>query len=305
MSNHTHRSADAPTSGTNRLSEAEIRTARQALDAARERDRAAMDGGLVPIVEWVEVTRMEAAIAALEVCPHCHNEEPRPGGPYCDCSSGQYWLTRHKEFKARALRERDESRRRRLEQRFGHMEVPARYRGLSPDTLANLNGKRQAIAAAKHWMAGEGKPGLVVWGLPGVGKSVLGWWAVPQRGWGLWATWPEFYKSIQQGYGGGDARDKMRVAKAVPVLFLDDLGDPDRFWYDKEGKEHSRMATDDQRDILFELINHRCKEWLPLFITSNLNGAGLLAQFGDRIVSRLLELCDFVEMGGADLRRQR
>ena len=190
------------------------------------------------------------------------------------------------------------ARQRKLEKQFGHMAVPRRFRGLSPATLTagELAGKETAIDAAGRWMRREtDKPGLLVYGLPGVGKSALGWWAVPQRGWGLWQTWPEFYKAVQDGYSGGDAEAKVRAAQTVPVLFLDDLGDPDR----------QRMATDDQRDILFRVINHRVKEWTPVFVTSNLTGEGLFAQFGDRIVSRLLELCEFVEMGGADLRRLR
>ncbi len=192
----------------------------------------------------------------------------------------------------------DAAKRRRLERLFGRMEVPRRFQGLGPETLTKeaQNGKEWAILAANRWINDSTmKPGLLIWGYPGVGKSVLGWWAVPQRGWGLWVTWPEFYKGVQEGYALGDDRAKMRLAKGVPVLFLDDLGDPDRH----------KIATNDQRDILFELINHRCQHWLPIFITSNLNGEHLFRQFGDRIISRLVEFCEFVEMGGVDLRRSR
>ena len=218
------------------------------------------------------------------------------------------WLPLEEPFRSQTIAALVLIRRRRLEKQFGRMTVPRRFRDLSPSTLTaeEIVGKESAIAAAEAWARREsGKPGLLVWGLPGVGKSVLGWWAVPQRGWGLWQTWPEFYKAVQDGYSSGDAEAKMRAAQAVPVLFLDDLGDPDRVWIDREGNVCGRMATDDQRDILFRVVNHRVKEWAPIFITSNLDGAGLMVQFGDRIVSRLLEICEFVEMGGMDLRRAR
>jgi len=197
---------------------------------------------------------------------------------------------------------------RRLEKQFGRMTIPPRYANLSPFDLTKeeLVGKIKAIQAAATWsLKKSSKPGLLIFGKPGVGKSALGWWAVPLRGWGLWQTWPGLYKAIQHGYKLGDARERLETAKSAPILFLDDLGDPDRVWYDDEGNIRSRMASDDQRDILFEIINHRCQRWAPIFITSNLTGAELLAQFGDRLVSRFLELCEFVEMGGIDLRRAR
>lgn len=223
---------------------------------------------------------------------------PTSGGTPSPPDGRGVWLPVDESLRPQAIANIVAARQRKLEKQFGRMEVPRRFRGLSPATLGadEAAGKEGAIEAARRWTRGEtDKPGLLVYGLPGVGKSVLGWWAVPQRGWGLWQTWPEFYKAVQDGYGDGDAEAKVRAAQTVPVLFLDDLGDPDR----------ERMATDDQRDILFRVVNHRVKEWTPVFVTSNLDGAGLMAQFGDRIVSRLLELCEFVEMGGADLRRVR
>jgi hypothetical protein len=237
------------------------------------------------------------------------NDAPPTSGEIPSPLDGRgVWLPVDAALRPQAVANIVAARQRKLERQFGRMEVPRRFQGLSPATLTagELAGKEAAIDAAERWLRREtDKPGLLVFGLPGVGKSALGWWAVPQRGWGLWQTWPELYKTVQEGYSRGDARDKMRTAKDVPVLFLDDLGDPDRVWRDDKGKLRSRMATDDQRDILFELINHRCQRWTPVFVTSNLTGEGLFAQFGDRIVSRLLELCEFVEMGGADLRRLR
>jgi len=178
------------------------------------------------------------------------------------------------------------------------MEVPRRYQGRGPDTLPArfIKGKEEAIAATRAWVAGHTeKPGLLLMGRPGAGKSVLGWWAVPQKGVGLWLTWPDLYRSVQGGYGSGDANSRLRDASKVPVLFLDDLGDPDM---------GLNLETKDRRDILFTVVNARLRDWLPTFITSNLSGGGLVAQFGDRIVSRLLELCHDVEMGGVDLRRE-
>jgi DNA replication protein DnaC len=87
----------------------------------------------------------------------------------------------------------------------------------------------------------------------------------------------------------------IQAAQKVPVLFIDDLGDPDK----------RRLESDDKRDILFRILNHRLQDWAPTFITTNLNGLGISKQFGERIASRLVELCEWCKVGGADLRTLR
>jgi DNA replication protein DnaC len=240
----------------------------------------------------------------IEKCPKCGGGGEFRDGTFCDaCEYGRNKARMHARWLEKNEADVEAARQRRMEKLYGPcMEVPKRYQGLTPQTLEALGprameGKRAAIEAATQWAKSEGeKPGLLLYGKPGAGKSVLGWWAVPQRGRGLWLTWPELTRKIQSSYSrDGDSEAMIEAAKNVPVLFLDDLGDPDR----------RRMESDDKRDILFQIVNHRLAHLKPTFITTNLDGSEMAKQFGDRIADRLAELCEWCEVGGDDLRTLR
>jgi DNA replication protein DnaC len=89
-----------------------------------------------------------------------------------------------------------------------------------------------------------------------------------------------------------DTRETLAAFQQVPVLFLDDLGDPDRV----------ARATDDQRDKLYQLIEVRHKADLVTVITTNLEPAAMAKQFGIRILQRLQEMAAWVHVAGEVLR---
>ena len=161
----------------------------------------------------------------IEECPKCGGAGEFRDGTFCDaceygCNKAKVqarWLEKNKADVVAA-------RQRRMEELYGPcMVVPERYQGLTPQTLEALGpmamkGKGDAIEAATRWAKGEGdRPGLLLYGKPGAGKSVLGWWAVPQRGgWGLWRTWPELTRRIQSCYSGdGDPGAMIEEAQKV------------------------------------------------------------------------------------------
>jgi DNA replication protein DnaC len=75
------------------------------------------------------------------------------------------------------------------------------------------------------------------------------------------------------------------------VLILDDLG--------------VEKATDFVVESLYLIINKRYNEVRPIILTSNFNLDELANRVGDRIPSRIVEMCHIVELGGEDKRLQK
>jgi DNA replication protein DnaC len=85
---------------------------------------------------------------------------------------------------------------------------------------------------------------------------------------------------------------------------------PDRYYdiaIDDLGFEAERSSTyGNVRDIMEDVLTERYKvfpRW-KTHITTNLTGQQLLQRYGDRIYSRLCEMCHFVTMGNGDRRRE-
>lgn len=88
---------------------------------------------------------------------------------------------------------------------------------------------------------------------------------------------------------GADSEGEYRKIAAVPLLLLDDIG--------------TAKASEWTEEILYRLINDRYEAMLPGLFTSNIPAAELRATLGDRIASRLAEMCQRVVLRGPDRRR--
>lgn len=82
----------------------------------------------------------------------------------------------------------------------------------------------------------------------------------------------------------GERYRLMRTFQTTDLLLLDDLG--------------AETASAWTEETLWALVDHRCKEHLPMIITTNLGPDDLAARVGDRIDSRLYAMCRLVEMTG-------
>lgn len=136
----------------------------------------------------------------------------------------------------------------------------------------------------------------------GTGKTTLATAALKELVWqalrvgrkGVEARWLKFYdfvREIQSGYSTGTADEGMQAVQHVPLLMLDDVGDLER------GTE-----TDNKRDLLYQVIDHRNDHLRTTILTSNLSEADFAEQFGERTFQRILEMSVMIRMKGANLR---
>lgn len=235
---------------------------------------------------------------------------------FCECEAGRrawgYWQ-----------RKEAEAQQRRLDKAFAGAGIPQHFRALTLESLiaaaGDDQGKQEAIATVGEFIAsgwatdpatGKCKPGIIISGQFGCGKTGILTpalrEAVAAGKSGLWIEANEFIATIQSGYRRRDeysnrpeekeainAADQcLSAAQRAGIVLLDDFGDVER----------TRPETDDRRRLLYELINYRHNECLPMLITTNCDGAQLAHQFGARTIERVMESCAWVEMGGRSLR---
>ena len=91
-----------------------------------------------------------------------------------------------------------------------------------------------------------------------------------------------------------DTRSEPRYLKRmqrIDVLMLDDIG--------------KEKQTEWSQSIMFQVVNQRYENMLPIVMTSNLKTTELAEYFGSAVWSRLCEMCVGVTTSGKDYRRDR
>jgi DNA replication protein DnaC len=212
-----------------------------------------------------------------------------------------------------------------LEQRVGRLlkraAIPARYEHCTLDSYeASFPGADRSLGAA-HLMARrfvDGYPattsgrGLLLTGSIGVGKThlaagILQALILEKSVHGLFCDYRELLKEIQHSYNPQVATTEMEILRPVfeaEVLVLDELG--------------AAKPTDWVWDTVALVLNTRYNDKRTTIITTNYadqppggggNGSGRLREetlgdrIGERMRSRLAEMCVVVEMRGEDFRR--
>lgn len=223
---------------------------------------------------------------------------------FCECDSGK---------RARRFWEQKEAevQQRNLNQLFATAGIPAHFRDFTVESMiqraGNDSGKSAAIDAVVQFINGgvvldpaskHYKPGIILSGNFGCGKTGLLTPAlrhmISQGESGLWVEVYDLIGEIQQGYSEGNSAAKLSAVQSANVVLLDDLGDVER----------NTEETADRRRIIYQIINYRHNNALPMLITTNCNALQLSQQFGGRTTQRIVESCAWIQMGGRNLRTE-
>lgn len=137
-------------------------------------------------------------------------------------------------------------------------------------------------------------PSLLLLGPTGVGKTYEAYGAVRELAvTGAFARWTvvtaaDLYAALRPRHGVDSEAEFRRYVNAGALL-IDDLG--------------ASKVSEFTEDVNFRLINRRYEDQLPTLITSNVLPKELSARVGDRVGSRLNEMCTRVVITGQDRRR--
>ncbi len=208
----------------------------------------------------------------------------------------------------------------RAERMEGRAQIPPLYQHASfenfvvpgPDNPIARRELTNVLLAVKNFVRdfpNENRPGLLLIGEPGTGKTHLAAAALRQiveKGFeGLFCDYQNLLDRIRSGYDASSNsadREAYRVALDAEVLLLDDIG--------------AHRVTDWVEDTITSIVTYRCNNRKALIATSNLpdgsagsatidrsSGTGkpeyritLAERIGPRARSRLFEMCTVIRM---------
>lgn len=136
--------------------------------------------------------------------------------------------------------------------------------------------------------------GMYIHGDIGTGKTYSAWavWKIIKANsiQSIMVNVPKLLYDIRESYRSNQ-KANLDDFIACPVLILDDLG--------------SEKVTEWVEESLYILINTRYEQMRRTFFTSNLNLDAIAERVGDRISSRIFEMCDIIELRGDDKRLKK
>ncbi len=165
--------------------------------------------------------------------------------------------------------------------------IPIRFRGKSFDSYeVGTDGKERARAVAMEFAANfknhyEEGTTLVLSGRPGTGKSHLAM-AIAQQ---IMPSYTAFYTSaidavrmVRDTWRKGSDRSEIDV--------LDELSRVDLLILDEVGVQY---GSDSEQITLFDIIDKRYRNMMPIILLTNQNKVGMKEFLGDRSFDRLRE----------------
>lgn len=180
------------------------------------------------------------------------------------------------------------------------LNLPKRFDSVSFEVADNFS--RQFAVAMKFtedYVSGDSK-GLALFGSIGTGKTYLLACVLRELAWrkgidGQYVSSVALMENMRRSYNLPSGEELYGFQKHLgavehsPILALDDIG--------------VERPSEWVREQFYLLINHRYENKLSLLISSNYDWEQLEKRLGERIVSRLVEMCEAVIIKAKDRRK--
>ncbi len=206
-----------------------------------------------------------------------------------------------------------EQTKKKIDRNFAKCQLPPKYVGKDFDSYEVTEFNELAVRGAK-WVIENPANGLLLYGNPGVGKThlaaIIAQELLKIGKSVIFGDIPSILDTMKATFNNSEKQasldEVMKSLEEVDMLILDDIG--------------TENPTEWAAERLYLVINNRYNAGKPIIATSNFNATELARRLkvkdkngrilesdvtGQRIVSRLTEMCKAVKIGGEDHRQRR
>lgn len=164
--------------------------------------------------------------------------------------------------------------------------IPQRFLNVSVEDFPNFKFGPRPTSKYLFGSTGVGKTRLM-WTMA---KELISYFAINTDF--EFISVPKLLHDIRQCYQRSDNSEKkiVELYSFANYLFLDDLG--------------VEKTSEWTMQILYLILNTRYEEDFPTIISSNLSLSELSSHLGERITSRISEMCELVKLAGTDRRTE-
>ena len=196
-----------------------------------------------------------------------------------------------------------------IERNFLLSKIPKKYIGKSFEDYEVTAENASAVKAAKVF-AKELKGGLILHGKPGRGKTflaaIIAQEVLQQGKSAIFGDVPSMLEDLRSSYSkknDNQLEEQMKALTQADLVVLDDIG--------------TEKATEWAVNRLYLIVNERYNANKPLIVTSNYTSREIAERLnnptdaksagvtGDRILSRLTEMCEVFTIRGEDRRLKK